>query len=44
MRAHLPTGAVLAPKRRPIATMLRVMGLGQAPTFTNRHRVLNRNL
>lgn len=39
----LIAGAVLAPGRRTVAAMLRVTGLGQAPTFTNYHRVLNRN-
>src|SRR5215210_8776412 len=39
----LVAGAILAPGRRTIAAMLQVMGLGQASTFTNYHRVLNRN-
>ena len=39
----LVAGAVLAPGRRTVAGMLRVMGLGQLSTFTNYHRVLNRN-
>src|SRR4051794_23490361 len=39
----LVAGAVLAPGRRTVAAMLRVVGLGQVPTFTNYHRVLNRN-
>src|SRR3954454_12766841 len=39
----LVAGAILAPGRRTVAAMLRVVGLGQAPTFTNYHRVLNRN-
>ena len=39
----LVAGAVLAPGRRTVAAMLRVVGLGRAPTFTNYHRVLNRN-
>ena len=39
----LIAGAVLAPGRRTVAATLRVTGLGQAPTFTNYHRVLNRN-
>ena len=39
----LVAGAILAPGRRTVAAMLRVMGLGQAPTFTNYHRVRNRN-
>src|SRR5215203_5531936 len=39
----LVAGAIRAPGRRTIAAMLQVMGLGQASTFTNYHRVLNRN-
>jgi hypothetical protein len=39
----LVAGAILAPGRRTVAAMLRVVGLGQVPTFTNYHRVLNRN-
>ena len=39
----LVAGAILAPGRRTVAAMLRVVGLGQAPTFTNYHRVLDRN-
>src|SRR5689334_7658981 len=39
----LVAGAVLAPGRRTVAAMLRVVGLGRVPTFTNYHRVLNRN-
>ena len=39
----LVAGAVLAPGRRTVAGILRVMGLGQLSTFTNYHRVLNRN-
>src|SRR4051812_31865011 len=39
----LVAGAIPAPGRRTVAAMLRVVGLGQAPTFTNYHRVLNRN-
>src|ERR687885_815303 len=39
----LVAGAILAPGRRTVAAMLRVVGLGQAPTFTDYHRVLNRN-
>jgi len=39
----LVAGAVLAPGRRTVAAVLRVVGLGQAPTFTTYHRVLNRN-
>jgi len=39
----LVTGVILAPGRRTVAAMLQVMGLGQLSTFTNYHRVLNRN-
>jgi hypothetical protein len=39
----LVTGAILTPGRRTITAMLNVVGLSQAPTFTNYHRVLNRN-
>src|SRR4051794_40740616 len=39
----LVAGAVLAPGRRTVAAMLRAVGLGQVPTFTNYHRVLNPN-
>jgi hypothetical protein len=39
----LIAGAILSPGRRTVAAALRVMGLDQAPTFTNYHRVLNRN-
>src|SRR3954466_4703882 len=39
----LVTGALLTPARRTITAMLSVVGLSQAPTFTNYHRVLNRN-
>src|SRR5206468_11439776 len=39
----LVAGAIPAPGRRTVAAMLRVVGLGRAPTFTNYHRVLNRN-
>jgi hypothetical protein len=39
----LVAGAILAPGRRTVAAVLRVVGLGQAPTFTTYHRVLNRN-
>ena len=39
----LIAGAILAPGRRTITAMLQVMGLGQASTFSNYHRVLNRN-
>jgi hypothetical protein len=39
----LVMGAILAPGRRTIAAMLTVVGLAQTRTFTNYHRVLNRN-
>jgi DDE superfamily endonuclease len=39
----LVAGAILAPARRTVAATLQVMGLGQLSTFTNYHRVLNRN-
>jgi hypothetical protein len=46
-RDHVLTllaGALLTPGRRTVAAALRVMGLGQTPTFTSYHRVLNRNI
>lgn len=39
----LVAGAILTPGRRTITAMLNAVGLAQAPTFTNYHRVLNRN-
>jgi hypothetical protein len=39
----LVAGAILAPGRRTVTAALSVMGLRHAPTFTNFHRVLNRN-
>jgi hypothetical protein len=39
----LITGAILSPGRRTVAAALRVIGLDQDPSFTNYHRVLNRN-
>ncbi len=39
----LVAGAILAPGRRTAAATRQVMGLGQLSTFTNHHRVLNRN-
>jgi DDE superfamily endonuclease len=39
----LVAGTLLTPGRRTVAAALRVMGLAQTPTFTNYHRVLNRN-
>jgi hypothetical protein len=38
----LVTGAILAPGRRTVASVLRVMGLAHLATFQNYHRVLNR--
>jgi len=43
---HVPllvAGAILAPGRRTVTAMLQVMGLRQVSTFSNYHRVLNRN-
>lgn len=39
----LIAGTILSPGRRTVAAALRVMGREQDPTFTNYHRVLNRN-
>ncbi len=39
----LVAGVILSPGRRTVAGALRVMGQDQNPTFTNYHRVLNRN-
>ena len=39
----LAAGAVLAPGRRTVTAALSIMGRREAPTFTNFHRVLNRN-
>jgi hypothetical protein len=39
----LLAGALLTSGCRTVAAALRVMGLGQTPTFTSYHRVLNRN-
>ncbi|CAH2598656.1 transposase [Rhodovastum atsumiense] len=39
----LVAGAILVPGRRTIASVLRVMGLGQVRRFSNYHRVLSRN-
>ncbi len=39
----LVMGALLTPGRRTITAMLTVVGLAQTRTFTNYHRVLNRN-
>jgi hypothetical protein len=38
----LLTGAILAPGRRTVASVLRVMGLSTTPHFQNYHRVLHR--
>jgi hypothetical protein len=38
----LIVGALLAPGKRTVTAMLRVMGLGQEPQFQKYHRVLNR--
>jgi DDE superfamily endonuclease len=40
---RLVGGAILTPGRRTVTAMLTVVGLSRAPTFTNYHRVLNRN-
>ena len=39
----LVAGATLSPGRRTVAAALRVVGLDQEASFTNYHRVLNRN-
>jgi DDE superfamily endonuclease len=38
----LLTGAILAPGNRTVASILRIMGLADAPHFQTYHRVLNR--
>ena len=38
----LMVGAILAPGRRTVCGILRIMGLGQEKQFQNFHRVLNR--
>ncbi len=38
----LTAGAILAPGRRTVASVLRIMGLSRLATFQNYHRVLNR--
>ena len=38
----LVSGAILAPRQRTIAAVLRVMGLGQEAHFSNYHQVFNR--
>jgi len=40
----LLTGAILAPGRRTISAILRVMGLDQQPDFQTYYRVLNRDV
>jgi hypothetical protein len=39
----LALGAILATGPRTVCAVLRIMGLGQEPHFTNYHRVLNRD-
>jgi hypothetical protein len=39
---QLLLGAILAPGKRTVSSVLRVLGRGQAPRFQNYHRVLNR--
>jgi hypothetical protein len=39
---RLLLGAILAPGKRTVSSVLRVLGRGQAPRFQNYHRVLNR--
>lgn len=38
----LLVGAILAPRKRTVSAILRVMGLSQAPNYQTYHRVLNR--
>jgi hypothetical protein len=38
----LVIGAILAPGRRTVASLLRITGLSRERRFTNYHRVLNR--
>jgi hypothetical protein len=38
----LLVGAILAPGRRTVASILRITGLAREPRFVNYHRVLNR--
>jgi hypothetical protein len=40
----LPVGAILAPRKRTVTAALRVMGLAQAKSFQQDHRVLNRDV
>ena len=39
----LVAGSLLAPGRRTVTSALSIMGLREAATFTNFHRVLNRS-
>src|SRR4029453_10873761 len=39
----LLAGAILAPGRRTVPAALRILGLREGTSFTNFHRVLNRN-
>src|SRR5512143_3985933 len=39
----LIAGTILTPGRRPVTAALSIMGLREAPGFTNFHRVLNRS-
>src|SRR6476659_8855521 len=39
---HLLIGAILAPGKRTVTSLLRIAGLGRERRFTNYHRVLNR--
>jgi DDE superfamily endonuclease len=39
---RLLLGAILAPGKRTVSSILRVLGAGQTPRFQNYHRVLNR--
>ena len=38
----LLVGAILAPGKRTVTAILRIMGLSQEPHYQNYHRVLNR--
>ncbi|GAA4010755.1 hypothetical protein GCM10022408_23870 [Hymenobacter fastidiosus] len=38
----LPLGAILAPGKRTITSVLRIVGLGQQPAWHKHHRVLSR--
>ena len=39
---ELLTGAILAPGKRTVTSLLRIMGLAHERRFVNDHRVLNR--